>query len=91
MLGLTGIGRPYSPTHSDVIEGYRTHVDTLGAIADSGHDWDADPATWVRAQRANPDCLIGAVTVGIGARLATGDTKDFPMPQLTVEKWPPGF
>ncbi len=23
----------------------------LGALADSGHDWDPDPAEWVRAQR----------------------------------------
>ena len=23
----------------------------LGAIADSGHEWDDDPAAWVRAQR----------------------------------------
>ncbi len=23
----------------------------LGAIADTGHDWDDDPATWVKAQR----------------------------------------
>ncbi|PZS15812.1 MAG: VapC toxin family PIN domain ribonuclease [Pseudonocardiales bacterium] len=37
------------------------------------------------------DCLIGAVTVGIGARLATGNVKDFPMPELTVEQWPPGL
>ncbi|MGH3575840.1 MAG: hypothetical protein ACRDRD_14560 [Pseudonocardiaceae bacterium] len=37
------------------------------------------------------DCLIGAVTVGIGARLATGNIEDFPMPQLTVEEWPPGL
>jgi Arc/MetJ family transcription regulator len=22
-----------------------------GAIADEGHEWDADPATWVRQQR----------------------------------------
>jgi len=22
-----------------------------GSIADEGHDWDADPAAWVRAQR----------------------------------------
>jgi metal-responsive CopG/Arc/MetJ family transcriptional regulator len=26
----------------------------LGAVADSGHDWDADPAAWVRAQRSDP-------------------------------------
>ena len=25
----------------------------LGAIADSGHEWDTDPATWVRDQRAD--------------------------------------
>ena len=37
------------------------------------------------------DCLIGAITAGIGARLATGNVKDFPMPQLTVEEWPPGL
>ena len=24
---------------------------SLGAIADGGHDWDADPAEWVRRQR----------------------------------------
>jgi metal-responsive CopG/Arc/MetJ family transcriptional regulator len=23
----------------------------LGALADAGHEWDADPAGWVRAQR----------------------------------------
>jgi hypothetical protein len=24
---------------------------SLGALADTGHEWDADPAAWVRAQR----------------------------------------
>ena len=24
---------------------------SLGAIVDSGHDWDDDPAAWVRSQR----------------------------------------
>ena len=24
---------------------------SLGAIADVGHDWDADPSEWVRTQR----------------------------------------
>lgn len=24
----------------------------LGSIEDTGHDWDDDPAAWVRAQRA---------------------------------------
>lgn len=29
----------------------------FGSIPDSGHEWDADPATWVRQQRA--DRLVG--------------------------------
>lgn len=34
------------------------------------------------------DCLIAAATVGVGARLATGNPRDFPMEELTVEDWP---
>jgi predicted nucleic acid-binding protein len=33
------------------------------------------------------DCLIAAVAVGAGARLATGNPKDFPMRELEVEVW----
>lgn len=36
------------------------------------------------------DCLIAAATIGIGARLATGNPKHFPMPELDVEHWPVG-
>ncbi len=36
------------------------------------------------------DCLIAAAAVGIGARLATGNPKHFPMQELTVEHWPVG-
>lgn len=35
--------------------------------------------------------LTTAVTAGIGAHLATGNTKHFPMPEVTVEEWPPGI
>ncbi len=31
----------------------------LGAIADSGHAWDSDPAAWVRAQRTDREQLAG--------------------------------
>ncbi|HEU0090313.1 MAG TPA: hypothetical protein VFQ77_22095 [Pseudonocardiaceae bacterium] len=31
----------------------------LGAIPDSGHDWDADPAAWVRTQRTDRERLTG--------------------------------
>jgi predicted nucleic acid-binding protein len=36
------------------------------------------------------DCLVAAAAVGIGARLITGNPKDFPMPGLIVEHWPAG-
>lgn len=36
------------------------------------------------------DALIAAAAAGIGARLATGNVKDFPMRELEVEHWPAG-
>jgi predicted nucleic acid-binding protein len=36
------------------------------------------------------DCLIASAAVGAGARLATGNPKDFPMEELEVEHWPAG-
>jgi len=36
------------------------------------------------------DCLIAAAAVGIGARLVTGNPKDFPMKDVVVEHWPVG-
>jgi predicted nucleic acid-binding protein len=36
------------------------------------------------------DCLVAAAAVAVGGRLATGNPKHFPMPELTVEHWPPG-
>lgn len=37
-----------------------------------------------------PDCLIAAAAVGIGAALATANVDDFPMEELRVEHWPVG-
>lgn len=34
------------------------------------------------------DCLIAAAAVGIGAGLATANVDDFPMSELSVERWP---
>jgi predicted nucleic acid-binding protein len=39
---------------------------------------------------AQADCLIAAAAFGVGARLATGNPKDFPMAELSVEHWPVG-
>lgn len=33
------------------------------------------------------DCLIAAAAVGVGAGLATANVADFPMRELTVERW----
>jgi predicted nucleic acid-binding protein len=36
------------------------------------------------------DCLIAAAAHGLGARLATGNPRDFPMGEVAVEHWPVG-
>jgi predicted nucleic acid-binding protein len=36
------------------------------------------------------DCLVAAAAVSAGGRLATGNPRDFPMPDLTIEHWPAG-
>jgi predicted nucleic acid-binding protein len=36
------------------------------------------------------DCLIAAAALGVGARLATGNPRDFPMVELEFEHWPVG-
>ncbi len=36
------------------------------------------------------DCLVAASALGVSARLATGNPKDFPMPDLIVDVWPVG-
>ena len=36
------------------------------------------------------DCLIAAAAAGVGARLATGNPRDFPMAELEVEHWQVG-
>lgn len=36
------------------------------------------------------DCLIAAAALTNGAALATGNPKDFPMPELEVSHWPVG-
>jgi predicted nucleic acid-binding protein len=36
------------------------------------------------------DCLVAAAAAGVGAHLATGNPRDFPMKGLVVEHWPTG-
>lgn len=37
---------------------------------------------------AQADCLVAAAALSLGGRLATGNPKDFPMREITVEHWP---
>lgn len=75
-------------TASRLVEGLR-----LAPLGDA-EGWRA--GEWRRAfaargvTLAQADCLIAAAAVSIGARLATGSPKDFPMPGLAVEHWPAG-
>jgi predicted nucleic acid-binding protein len=39
---------------------------------------------------AQADCLVAAAALSVGGRLATGNSRDFPMPELAVEDWPAG-
>jgi hypothetical protein len=32
---------------------------SLGSIGDQGHEWDADPSSWVRAQRRQDERRVG--------------------------------
>ena len=43
-----------------------------------------------RITLAQADCLIAAAAYESSATLATGNPKDFPMPELRVEHWPVG-
>jgi predicted nucleic acid-binding protein len=39
---------------------------------------------------AQADCLVAAAALSLGGRLATGNPKDFPMREITLEHWPVG-
>jgi predicted nucleic acid-binding protein len=53
--------------------------------------WQAGEWRRAFAQRgqtlSQPDCLIAAAALAVGARLATGNPQDFPMEELAVEHW----
>lgn len=52
-------------------------------------EWRREHASRGRAL-AQADCLVAAAALAVGARLATGNPKDFPIEGLTVEHWPAG-
>lgn len=70
-------------------------IDAL-RLAPLGRDQGRLAGSWRRDHAARgitlsqADCLIGAAALGVGARLATGNPKDFPIEELEVEHWPSG-
>jgi predicted nucleic acid-binding protein len=52
-------------------------------------EWRRDFASRGRTL-AQSDCLIAAAAASVGARVATGNPKDFPMSGVVVEHWPVG-
>jgi predicted nucleic acid-binding protein len=65
-------------------------------LAPLGREEGMRAGRWRRehAQRgitlSQADCLIAAAALGVGARLATGNPKHFPMDDVKVEHWPVG-
>ena len=61
-----------------------------------GHEAGRRAGEWRRefarqgTSLAQADCLIAAGALALGGRIATGNPKDFPMPELAVEHWPVG-
>lgn len=56
------VGRsPADPFRCRVCDERRWELieEALDAIPDEGHDWDRDPAAWVRAQRAGDARRVG--------------------------------
>jgi predicted nucleic acid-binding protein len=88
----------------EIVRGLRTHETEAarrlfsGLIIlpiDSRAAWQA--GTWRRNFAARgvtlyqSDCLVAATTWAHAGTLATGNPKDFPMRELTVEHWPVGL
>lgn len=65
-------------------------------VAPLGADEGWQAGAWRRGHAASgqtltqADCLIAAAATSVGARLAAGNPRHFPMPGLTVEHWPVG-
>jgi len=70
----------------------------LGALrlAPLGREEGERAGAWRRAHAergstlSQADCLVAAAAASIGAAVATGNPKDFPMAEIIVEHWPVG-
>jgi predicted nucleic acid-binding protein len=87
----------------EVLRGARDHEESLMLrflegmrLAPLGREEGLHAGRWRRDYAhkgitlSQADCLIAAAALGVGARLATGNPKHFPMDGLDVEHWPVG-
>ncbi len=76
------------PAIAQLVEALRLATLTKAAASRAG-DWRREHAArGVTLSQA--DCLVAASAWAVGATLATGSPKDFPMPDVAVEHWPAG-
>lgn len=91
-INVEEIVRGLRPTEQDAADRLFTAVVVLRVgrqEATLGGAWRRDHARrGITLHQA--DCLVAACAVSVGARLGTGNPKDFPMPDLEVEAWPVG-
>ena len=77
------------------VERARLLLDGL-RLAPLGRDEALEAGTWRRRFAARgvtlsqADCLIAAAARGVGATLATGNPRHYPMREIRVEHWPAG-
>jgi len=61
-----------------------------GSISTEGHPWWQQEFRRLGRSLSLADGMIAAAAIGSGARLATGNPKDFPMEGFEGELWPVG-
>jgi predicted nucleic acid-binding protein len=81
--------RPGEEEHADTLVGGLRLAELGLAEGRRAGRWRRDAATR-GTTLSQADCLIAAAAVGVGARLATGNPKHFPMEELDVEHWRAG-
>lgn len=91
-VNVEEIARGALPHEQDVIKGFLSGM----RLAPLGLAEGELAGRWRRefAQRgvtlSQADCLIAAAAAAVGAQLASGNPKHFPMKELEVQHWPVG-